>query len=220
MIGSLKSVLQPRDKVTELKSIMTKTQYILWFGGLLLYSMIIFGLQGYLGIGSENLSAYMETIKESRWETAKFIYFIGKLLSGFIFPFLFTLFFTVIFWIVFEELTFWRVWKLQLIPLIVMLLAKTMELLIMLILRVPEHSSPFGFGVVTQLITTKIFWVELAANITIFVMVAVYFQYVIFNRNLHYSKKRVSIAIFAAWFIYLLLDGTTDTLLRVMKVMI
>lgn len=220
MIGSLKSVLQPRDKVTELKSIMTKTQYILWFGGLLLYSMIIFGLQGYLGIGSENLSAYMETIKESRWETAKFIYFIGKLLSGFIFPFLFTLFFTVIFWIVFEELTFWRVWKLQLIPLIVMLLAKTMELLIMLILRVPEHSSPFGFGVVTQLITTKIFWVELAANITIFVMMAVYFQYVIFNRNLHYSKKRVSIAIFAAWFIYLLLDGTTDTLLRVMKVMI
>ena len=220
MIGSLKSVLHPRDKVTELKSIMTKTQYILWFGGLLLYSMIIFGLQGYLGIGSENLSVYMETLKESRWETAKFIYFIGKLLSGFIFPFLFTLFFTVIFWIVFEELSFWRVWKLQLIPLIVMMLAKTMELLTMLILRVPEHSSPFGFGIVTQLITTQIFWVELAANITIFVMMAVYVQYVIFNKSLHYSKKRVSIAIFAAWFIYLLIDGTTDTLFRVMKVMI
>ena len=220
MIGSLKSVLLPRDKVTELRSVMTKTQYILWFGGLLLYSMIIFGFHGYLGIGRENLSTYMETLKESRWETAKFIYFIGKLISGFIFPLLFTFFFTIIFWIVFEDLSFWRVWKLQLIPLIVMLLAKTMELMIMIILRVPEHSSPFGFGVVTQLITTQIFWVELAANITIFVIVAVYFQYVIFHRSLHYTKKRVSITIFAAWFIYILIDGTTDTLFRVMKVMI
>ena len=220
MIGSLKSVLHPRDKITEIRSVMTKTQYILWFGGLLLYSMIVYGVHGYLGIGSENLSAYMETLKETRWETAKFIFFVGKLISGFLYPFMFTLFFTVLFWIVYEDLTFLRVWKLQLIPLIVMLLAKTLELIFMLILRVPEHSSPFGLGVVTQLLTAQIFWVELAANITIFVMMAVYFQYVIFNRSLHYSKKRVSIAIFAAWFIYLLIDGTTDTLLRVMKVMI
>ena len=220
MIGSLKSVLHPRDKVTEIRSILTKTQYILWFGGLILYSMIIFGLHGYMWIGSENLSAYMETLKESRWETAKFIYFIGKLISGFIFPFIFTLFFTVIFWIIFDELSFWRVWKLQLIPLIVMLLAKTIDLLSMLILRVPEHSSPFGLGVIAQLITAQIFWVELAANMTIFVIMAVYFQYAIFHRGLDYSKKRVSIALFAAWFIYLLINGTTETLFRVMKVMI
>lgn len=220
MLGTLKSVLHPHDKVTEMKSIMTKTNYILWFSGLLLYSMILFGLYGYLGVGSENLSAYMETLKETRWEMAKFIFFIGKIVIGILYPFLFTFFFTVIFWIVFEEMSFWRVWKFQLIPLIVMLLAKTIELLFMLVLRVPEHSSPFSLGIVTQLLTHQIFWVELAANLTIFVLVAGYFQYMIFHKSHQYSKKRVIITITVSWILYILLDGTTDTLVRIMKVII
>ena len=220
MIETLKSVLQPQGKITEIRNVMTKTQYIVWFVGLLLYSMLVFGLYGYMGIGSENLSAYMETLKETRWEMAKFIFFIGKVVAGFLYPFLFTLFFTVLFWITFEEMSFWRIWKLQLIPFIVMLVAKSIELIFFLILRVPEQSSPLGLGVITQLITPQIFWVELASNITIFVLFAAYLQYVIFHKSLHFTKRRVIIAVSASWIFYILIEGTTDTLFRVMKVMI
>ena len=220
MIGTLKSMLHPRETNIEIRGVMTKTQYILWFGGLLLYSTVLFGVYGFLGLGSENLSVFMETLKEPRWEMTKFLYFVGKLAAGLLYPLLFTLYFTVLFWIVFEDLSFQRVWKLQLIPLIAMLAAKTIELLCMLLLRVPEHSSPFSLGVIAQMLTPKIFWVELAANITIFILMAGYLQYRIFHRSLDYSKKRVVITVSLSWIIYILLDGATDTLFRVMKVII
>lgn len=220
MIGTLKSMLHSRETNIEMRSVMTKTHYILWFGGLLLYSTILFGVYGYLGLGSENLSVYLETVKETRWEMSKFLYFIGKLAAGLLYPLLFTLYFTVLFWIVFEDLSFRGVWKLQLIPLIVMLIAKTIELIFMLLLRVPEHSSPFSLGIMTQMLTPQIFWVELAANITIFVLLAGYLQYRIFHKSLDYSKKRVIITVSLSWIIYILLDGATDTLFRIMKVII
>ena len=220
MIETLKSVLHSQGKIIEMRNIMTKTQYNLWFGGLLLYSMFLFGLYGYLGVGSENISVYMETLKETRFEMAKFIFLIGKVMAGFLYPLLFMLFFTVLFWIVFEEMTFKRVWKLQLIPFIIMLIAKSLDLILLLILRIPEHSSPLGLGVIAQLITPQIFWVEVASNITVFVLLAAYLQFVILHKSLHLSKRRVIIAVLASWMLYILLEGTTDTLLRVMKVMI
>ncbi len=220
MIETMISMLNPRQKSNEIRGVMTKTQYILWFGSLLLYSIVLFGLYGYLGIGSENLSVFFDSLKETRWEMAKFIYFIGNLAAGILFPLLFTLYFTVLFWIIFDELPFWRIWKLQLIPLIVMLIAKTIELIVMLILRVPEHSSPFALGVIAQMLTTQIFWVELAANITIFVCIAGYLQYVIFHKSLLYTKRRVILSVILSWILYILLDGATDTLFRVMKVII
>ena len=86
MIETIKSVLYPQKSHTEIKNPLTNTQYILWFGGILLYSLFIFGLYGYLGIGSENLSVYMESLKDGRWEMAKFIFFIGGFicLNGFL----------------------------------------------------------------------------------------------------------------------------------------
>ena len=220
MIETVKSLFLPQERQAEIRNPLTNTQYILWYLGLLLYSLFIFGLYGYLGIGSENLSAYMENLKDSRWEMAKFIFLVGKLVAGLVYPFIFTLFFTVLFWIVFEEMSFWGVWKLQLMPFMVMLIAKSLDLVFLLVLRVPEHSSPFGLGVITQLITPQIFWIELASNITLFVLFSAYLQYVIFHKSLHFSKKRVIISVSASWILYVLLDGTTDTLFRVMKVMI
>ena len=220
MIETIKSVLYPQKSHTEIKNPLTNTQYILWFGGILLYSLFIFGLYGYLGIGSENLSVYMESLKDGRWEMAKFIFFIGKGIAGLVYPFIFTLFFTVMFWIVFEEMSFWRVWKLQIVPLTVMLFAKSIELIFMIILRIPEHSSPFALGVLTQIITPQIFWIELASNISLYALLAAYLQYMIFHKSLYFSKRRVIIIVSASWIVYVLLEGTTDTLFRVMRVML
>ena len=220
MIETIRSVLYPQNRHNELRNPLTNTQYLLWLGGLLLYSLFIFGLYGYLGIGSENLSVYMENLKDGRWEMVKFIFFIGKVIAGLFYPFIFTLFFTVMFWIVFEEMSFWSVWKLQIIPLMIMLLAKSVELVFMIFLRIPEHSLPFALGVLTQIITPQIFWVELASNISLFALLAAYLQYMIFHKSLNFSKRRVIIIVSASWIVYVLLESTTDTLFRVMRVML
>lgn len=218
MIETIKALVLPEGKSLELWQPATKKQFLVRFSLAWLVSILLFGFYGYFGIGTELYSEQLGVVKESRLESAKAIYFIGKILAGILFPFVYTFFFTVLFWIVCEEETFGRVWKLQLVPLVITLIGKIVELPTLLILRLPEHSSPFGLGVLTQIWTNQIFIVELLSSLTIFSVWAGFMQYIIFHKGEGIGRNKTLFIVIVSNILYILLISATDTFFRSMKV--
>ena len=218
MLETIRSAITPYEYKREIRQPMTIRQYSTYFTALILYSLLLVGFSGYLGVGSESFSAVMEQTAEGRWETAKGIFLLGKATAGILAPLCFTLFFSVLIWLVFEELDFGAVWRMQLMPLIIMLLGKTVELIVMILLRVPEHSSPLGLGVIAQSLTGQTFWIMLGAEMTIFVIWAAWSHYRLLYKGMGFNRRKVFAAISLSWIIYILFTSATSTLIHTLKV--
>lgn len=218
MLEMVRSAFSPYQYKREIRQPMTIRTYSIYFCSLIACSLLLSGFSGYLGVGSESFSAIMEQTAEGRWETAKGIFLLGKVTAGLLAPLCFTLFFAVLIWLVFEELSFGTVWRMQLMPLCILLFGKTIDLIGMILLRVPEHSSPFGFGIIVQQLTEQTFWIMLAAEITIFVLWAAWSQCRLLHKGLGFNRKKVLITIILSWVIYILFTSATSTLIQTMKV--
>lgn len=218
MLETIRSAFNPYQYKREIRQPMTKQKYSLYFSALIFYSILLSGFSGFLGVGSEPFSAIMEQTAESRWETAKGIFMLGKVTAGFLGPLYFTLFFALLIWLTFEELDFGTVWRMQLMPLLIMILGKTADLIVVILLRVPEHSSPLGFGVIAQSLTGKTYWMMLAAEITIFAIWAAWSHYQLLHKEAGNNRRKVLLAIIPFWIIYILLNSAASTLIHMMKV--
>ncbi len=217
MLETVRSAFNPYQYKRETRQPMTIRGYSISFTALILYSLFLAGFSGFLGVGSEPFSAIMEQTAEGRWDTAKGIIQHGKATAGILAPLSFTLFFTLLIWLVFEELDFGAVWRMQLVPLIILIFGKTVDLIMMILLRVPEHSSPLGLGVIAQSLTGQTFWVMLAAEITIFAIWAASSQYRLL-KGLGFNRKKVMLVIISFWIIYILFNSAASTLIHMMKV--
>ncbi len=217
MLETVRSAFNPYQYKRETRQPMTIRGYSISFTALILYSLFLAGFSGFLGVGSEPFSAIMEQTAEGRWDTAKGIFLLGKATAGILAPLSFTLFFALLIWLVFEELDFGAVWRMQLVPLIILIFGKTVDLIMMILLRVPEHSSPLGLGVIAQSLTGQTFWVMLAAEITIFAIWAASSQYRLL-KGLGFNRKKVMLVIISFWIIYILFNSAASTLIHMMKV--
>ncbi|WP_455675432.1 hypothetical protein [Pradoshia sp.] len=218
MLETIRSAFTPYQYKREIRQPMTIRGYSFSFTALILYSLLLSGFSGFLGVGSEPFSAIMEQTEEGRWDTAKSIFLLGQATAGILAPLFFTLFFALLIWLVFEELDFGTVWRMQLVPLIIMIFGKTVDLIVMIMLRVPEHSSPLGFGVIAQSMTGQTFWVMLAAEVTIFALWAASSQYRLLHKGLGFNRRKVLLVIILFWIIYILFNSAASTLIHMMKV--
>lgn len=218
MLETIRSAFNPYQYKREIRQPMTVRKYSLYFTGLILYSFLLAGFSGFLGVGSESFSVLMEQTAEGRWETAKGIFMLGKATAGILSPLCFTLFFTVLVWLVFEELDFGTVWRMQLMPLMIILLGNTVDLVVSILLRVPEYSSPLGFGIIAQSLTSQTFWIMLGAEVTIFMILSGWSQFSLLRKTYGFEGRRVLLIVILSWVIYILFNSATSTLIHTMKV--
>ncbi|MBD1379367.1 hypothetical protein [Metabacillus arenae] len=131
-------------------------------------SIIIALISSYAGIGTEQIHWYMDTTKNEKLEMAKVLFGIGHLVSSLLFPLVYMFFFTVMYWIFFHDIPFKKMFFVQLFSVSLLLIEKYLLYPLQLFLGIGRESSPFGLGVLTQLLTDHSFMLHFISYFSIF----------------------------------------------------
>ncbi|OKL36385.1 hypothetical protein [Domibacillus mangrovi] len=150
----------------------------LWtkFSLLLLGSVLLSLLAGYLGIQSESVSTYMAESDTSTYEWLKVLFAAGSVLWGLLFPLFFIFIPALLFW-TFLEIEFKKLVALQCIVLTIYLIEYALLIAWNVFFSIPRDSSPFSLGVVAQYATENIIAIRFFSFITIFQVWILVIQY-------------------------------------------
>jgi len=143
---------------------------------LILLSGFVFGLSGYVGIGSEYLSKKFLTLSPEELQIQKAFFVVGQTLWGLFFGLVMLYLSSFWFWSM-TDTDLNRFVVMQLLVLIILLLEKILLIPVSLLLGVPEISSPFSLGPMAQTLTDNSFLINFFAGITLFKLWAICVQY-------------------------------------------
>jgi hypothetical protein len=146
---------------------------------LTLISGLVFGLSGYLGIGSEYLSKKFLSLSPEEFQLQKAMFVAGQTLWGLFYGLVILYLSSFWFWSM-TDTDLNRLVIMQLLVLIVLLLEKLLLIPVSLLLGVPEVSSPFSLGPIAQTLTDNSFAIHFFAGISLFKgwVVAIQYLYV------------------------------------------
>ncbi|OAH54573.1 hypothetical protein AWH48_08245 [Domibacillus aminovorans] len=150
----------------------------LWtkFSLLLLGSVLLSLLAGYLGIQGESVSTYMAESDTSTYEWLKVLFAAGSGLWGLLFPLFFIFIPALLFW-TFLEIDFKKLVGLQCIVLTIYLIEYALLIAWNVFFSIPRDSSPFSLGVAAQYATENVIAIRFFSFITIFQVWILVIQY-------------------------------------------
>lgn len=177
-------------------------------------SLLLSAVGAYLGIGTEEIMKMMDRIERDRLEFAKFYFGVGNVLSGFIFPLFIMFFFSLFFWPFFNHIRFINIFTIQLFPAFLFTIEKMLNVPLLYLLGISTESSPFGFGVLIQLISEQPFLVNFISHLTIFQIWATCLQIIAFRKMSNKTMKSITGTVLFAHFIYILIVTTSTILIQ------
>lgn len=150
----------------------------LWmkFSLLVLISVLLSFLAGWLGIQGEGISAHLSETDATVHEWQKILFAAGSALAGLIFPFFFVFIPALLFW-TFLEIDFKKLVALQCITLAIYLVEFALLIAWNVFLSIPRESSPFSLGVAAQYITDHSIAIRFFSFVTIFQLWILALQY-------------------------------------------
>ncbi|QED49645.1 hypothetical protein [Cytobacillus dafuensis] len=143
---------------------------------LTLFSILLFSLSGYFGLGQDFLMKEITEISRQELEAKKLLITAGQLLWGLAYA-LFILFgFSVILWAMLD-LPYKKIVVVQLFVLSLLLAEKAILLPLNIWLGIGPEASPFSLGVLMRYMTSNIIIVQFFSHLSIFKIWVIYFQY-------------------------------------------
>ncbi|GHH99595.1 hypothetical protein [Neobacillus kokaensis] len=210
----IEGTFQPSTHFVELK----QTEQV---NGLSLKIAVIVGLSvlasavgAYLGVGTEEIMISMDAVKREKLEFAKLIFGIGEVISGLFSPLFIMFFFSFFFWPLFGRVSFKKIISIQLYPAFLYTVEKLLNVPLFLLLGIGKESSPFGLGVLTQLITDQTYLVNLFSQITIFQVWSACLQVIAFRKMSDKPMSLIVLIVIFTHIIYMLLVTTSVTLIQ------
>ncbi|MGE6257905.1 hypothetical protein ACQKCU_08300 [Heyndrickxia sporothermodurans] len=143
---------------------------------LILFSTVIFTVEGLFGIGSTSISRSLTLDSKDIFEWHKALFVIGKVLSGIIYS-VCILYIPSLFFSIFADVSYRKSVVIQAFVLFILLLEQISYILLVMIFNLDWYSSPLSLGVIGQYITSIPFIIALFGSLSIFKFWGIYIQY-------------------------------------------
>jgi hypothetical protein len=177
-------------------------------------SLLLSLFGAYLGIGTEEIMRMMDKVEKDRLEFAKLYFGAGEIISGLFFPVFSMLFFSLFYWLFFKQISFINIFTIQLFPAFLFIIEKMLNFPLLYLLGIGKESSPFGLGVLIQLISEQPFLVNFISHLTIFQIWAACLQIIAFRKMSDKTLKLITWTVLFAHVIYLLIVTTSTILIQ------
>jgi hypothetical protein len=142
-----------------------------------LLSALVFGLVSSLGIGMDPLSKEFTTLSPLTIEMEKFLFLLGRIISGILYAAVILFVPALIFWTISDEGEYRKLVITQSLVLLILLIERLTYIPLSLILSLDWFSSPLSLGVIAQYITGKSWVVYLLGCFSLFKIWVFYVQY-------------------------------------------
>lgn len=173
---------------------------------MILISGLVFGLSGYMGIGSEYLAKKFLTLSPQEFQLQKAMFVAGQTLWGLFYGLVILYISSFWFWSM-TDTDLNRFVVMQLLVLIVLLLERVLLIPVSLLLGVPEVSSPFSVGPIAQSLTENSFLINFLAGISLFKVWVVVVQYLYVRALTDKSRAIVLTLVLSLNLIYWLISA-------------
>ena len=149
----------------------------LWKQSLLfiLVGMIIYGAFGYIGMGSGMLLKESLDLTPGYYESSKFWFMIGKVLTGLLFA-LFILFIPTLLLKWLTNISYKKLMLMQHVVLFVLLAERVIWFLVILTAGLDWYVSPLSLGIIASYATAKTWVIVFFGTISIFQIWVIWFQ--------------------------------------------
>lgn len=142
-----------------------------------LLSAIVFALVSSLGIGMDPLSKELTTLSPFTLEMEKFLFLLGRIISGLLYAAIILFVPALIFWTISDEGEYRKLVIIQSLVLLILLIERLTYIPLSLFLSLDWFSSPLSLGVIAQYITSKPFIIYLLGCFSLFKIWVFYIQY-------------------------------------------
>ncbi|CDQ21522.1 hypothetical protein SAMN05192559_11177 [Halobacillus karajensis] len=142
---------------------------------LFIFTMLTYVWTAWLGLGTDTISANMTDLNRVEYETRKAWFLIGRV--GFaLLLFLFILFISSFFFWLFNNVSYKKLFILQMNVLLVMLIERTTWIPLMIYAGIDWYVSPFSFGVIASYFTTIDWVIYFFGAVSIFQLFIIWYQ--------------------------------------------
>ncbi|MDR0139578.1 hypothetical protein RFW18_17630 [Metabacillus idriensis] len=203
----LEGLLNPFAYFEKLHESEKEKGLLLRIAALIGLSLLLAAGSAYLGIHTEEIMKLMDTVGREKLESAKLLFGIGGLLSGLLSPVFTILFFTFVFRVFFYEIGWSKLFTIGLFPAILLFFQKALNFPLFYFLGINSESSPFGFGVLIQLMTDQAFLVNALSQVTIFLIWSAWIQMAALKKMSDKTMKSIIGIVIFAHFIFILVTA-------------
>jgi hypothetical protein len=144
---------------------------------LFLLSVIAFGLISSFGIGMDPLSKELPALSPVAFELEKFMFFLGRLIAGFLYAAIILFIPALVFWTISEEGEYRKLVIVQGLVLLILLVERLTFIPLSLFFSLDWFSSPLSLGVITQYITETSWVIYFLGCFSLFKIWVFYIQY-------------------------------------------
>ncbi|MFI8687654.1 hypothetical protein [Rossellomorea sp. NPDC077527] len=142
-----------------------------------LLSALVFGLVSSFGIGMDPLSKELNTLSPLSFEMEKFLFLLGRILSGIVYAAVILFVPALIFWTISDEGEYRKLVIIQSLVLLILLIERLTYVPLSLFLSLDWFSSPLSLGVIAQYITGKPWVIYFLGCFSLFKIWVFYIQY-------------------------------------------
>ncbi|TMU84064.1 hypothetical protein FGG79_18180 [Bacillus sp. BHET2] len=144
---------------------------------LMLLSIFVFGLISSFGIGMDPLSKELTNLSPITYELEKFLFFLGRILSGLLYAAIILFFCSLIFWTISDEGEYRKLVMAQGLVLLILLFEQLTYVPLSLFFSLEWYSSPLSLGVIAQYLTSNTYIIYLLGSFTLFKVWVFFIQY-------------------------------------------
>jgi len=144
---------------------------------LFIISAIIFGVAGWIGMGSQTWSGQFITSFGLTYDLQRFYFFLGRIGLGLIYVLILLCVPALLYWLLAREHSYRKIVVLQIFPVAILLLEQLTFVLLMVWQGINWYSSPFSWGVIGQLFIDHRWTIFFLGSISIFKIWVMYWQF-------------------------------------------
>ncbi|RLQ96845.1 hypothetical protein [Falsibacillus albus] len=172
-----KGLRHPNDQFHQLEKAETIYDLRLRFFLLFAASVLIFAVISMFGLGTNEISGEVNILTNSQFEWEKFLFLLGRILLGFIFPALYLYLMSLWFWI-WTDADYRKLMVVHSFVLMILLTEQVIHTIFVVWLGLGWFSSPLSLGVIAQSLDFPKWLIAFLGCITVFKIWALTLQYI------------------------------------------
>lgn len=210
----LEGIFRPSKHFTYFANASTIRGFQSRFFLILIFYFVLAALSGYLGIGMEELMSKMDSVSEEKLEWAKVLFGLGEILKSILFPLWFMFLFSTALTFYVQELSYYKLWLLQIYPVTIFFLEKLVNTFIYLFLGIPFELNVFSLGPIFQLLTDDPLFLTLASKTTLFQLWAAIVQLISLKTSTEESYLKLIPIILLLYILFNSISAITSVVIQ------
>ena len=173
---------------------------------LYVFSILVFGVYGFLGIGSESFSKELLKLGASEFEMGKMLVLAGDLVAGAVYPTVYLFLIALFLWVL-TDIEYWKLLIVQMIVFTLQLVEKVLVVPFFIFMHLNHDANPFSLGIISQYFTSNEYVIHLFSEVTVFQVLIIAIQYYYLHKFTERNKYSVLFAIILSYLILWLVNA-------------